>query len=213
VTGEHVVAVVAHPDDETFGCGGTLAKLARRGHECHVLLATSRTDPRGREHWDDLVEGLHKAAARLGAGVTVVDPLIPEDEAERDVRRLHDAIVAHLADATLVLTHWRDDVHQLHRAVSRAVEVASRPFRRRQDVWLFEVPTSTDQGFVSAFPANTHVVLDEEDLHAKLDAAACYGTELDPGRTPDDLERQARVAGGQVGAYAAERFVAVRQFR
>lgn len=35
-----VLAVFAHPDDETFRCGGTLARLARRGVRVHVLCAT-----------------------------------------------------------------------------------------------------------------------------------------------------------------------------
>ena len=35
-----LLAVFAHPDDETFRPGGTLALLARRGVEVHVLTAT-----------------------------------------------------------------------------------------------------------------------------------------------------------------------------
>ena len=35
-----LLAVFAHPDDETFRCGGTLALLARRGVRVHLLTAT-----------------------------------------------------------------------------------------------------------------------------------------------------------------------------
>ena len=35
-----VLAILAHPDDETYRCGGTLALLARRGVRVHVLTAT-----------------------------------------------------------------------------------------------------------------------------------------------------------------------------
>jgi LmbE family N-acetylglucosaminyl deacetylase len=35
-----LLAVIAHPDDETFGFGGTLAKYASEGVEIHVLCAT-----------------------------------------------------------------------------------------------------------------------------------------------------------------------------
>jgi LmbE family N-acetylglucosaminyl deacetylase len=35
-----LLAIFAHPDDETFRCGGTLALLAQRGVSVHVLTAT-----------------------------------------------------------------------------------------------------------------------------------------------------------------------------
>lgn len=39
--GNHrLLAVLAHPDDETFGMGGTLALYAHRGIEVHVICAT-----------------------------------------------------------------------------------------------------------------------------------------------------------------------------
>lgn len=38
--GRRLLAVFAHPDDETFGIGGTLALYARRGVEVHLVCAT-----------------------------------------------------------------------------------------------------------------------------------------------------------------------------
>src|SRR3990167_2864362 len=35
-----ILAVFAHPDDESFGPGGTLAKYAKEGVEVHILCAT-----------------------------------------------------------------------------------------------------------------------------------------------------------------------------
>jgi LmbE family N-acetylglucosaminyl deacetylase len=35
-----ILAVLAHPDDETFGMGGTLALYARKGVEVHLVCAT-----------------------------------------------------------------------------------------------------------------------------------------------------------------------------
>ncbi|MEW6241445.1 MAG: PIG-L family deacetylase [Chloroflexota bacterium] len=35
-----ILAVLAHPDDESFGLGGTLALYARRGYETHLVCAT-----------------------------------------------------------------------------------------------------------------------------------------------------------------------------
>jgi LmbE family N-acetylglucosaminyl deacetylase len=35
-----VLCMFAHPDDETFGPGGTLARLSHEGHEVHLVCAT-----------------------------------------------------------------------------------------------------------------------------------------------------------------------------
>jgi LmbE family N-acetylglucosaminyl deacetylase len=40
VNDRRLLAVFAHPDDETFGAGGTLALYARRGVQVHVVCAT-----------------------------------------------------------------------------------------------------------------------------------------------------------------------------
>lgn len=39
-SGLRLLAVFAHPDDETFGTGGTLALYAQRGVEVHLICAT-----------------------------------------------------------------------------------------------------------------------------------------------------------------------------
>lgn len=40
LNGKRLLAVVAHPDDETFGMGGTLAYYARRGVDVYLVCAT-----------------------------------------------------------------------------------------------------------------------------------------------------------------------------
>jgi len=40
VTQRRLLAILAHPDDESFGMGGTLARYARQGAEVHVCIMT-----------------------------------------------------------------------------------------------------------------------------------------------------------------------------
>ena len=69
-----ILVVVAHPDDESFGMGGTLARYAREGAEIHVLCATHGESGKGKGNLGKIREReLHKASQILG--VTQVDCL------------------------------------------------------------------------------------------------------------------------------------------
>jgi LmbE family N-acetylglucosaminyl deacetylase len=77
-----ILSVLAHPDDETFGMGGTLALYARRGVDVHLVCATrgevGEVDPHFLENFNsigDLRENeLRCAAGNLGlAGVHFLD--------------------------------------------------------------------------------------------------------------------------------------------
>jgi LmbE family N-acetylglucosaminyl deacetylase len=207
-----VVVVTAHPDDEVLGCGATLAHIANAGAEVTVVLATRRVDERGRREWSRLVAAFEKSCARLGATAVFAEPLLDEDRAALDLHDLHDAIVPYVDDADLVLTHHHGDVHQTHRGVARAVEIATRPFRRRREVLLFEVPTSTDQGFDRPFAPQAYAVLDQSDVDAALEALSYYTSEIEAGHDPEVLEAHLRARGAEVGAPYAEAFQQVRRF-
>lgn len=214
--GLNVLVVIAHPDDEALGCGGTIAKFAGAGATVGVLLPLRRCDPRGRATWDQLLTAFSRSCEILGARPIIPDSPMDETDAEPRPHVLHDLILPWIERADLVLTHWPGDVNQVHRGVARAVEIGTRPFRRRVDVSCFEVPTSTDQAFGvggSPFVANEHVVLDATQARLKTEAAEAYGSELVMGRRPEDVERSLRARGASIGVPFAEAFAVARRFR
>jgi LmbE family N-acetylglucosaminyl deacetylase len=207
-----VITVIAHPDDEVLGCGATMARLVDEGHDVRVLLSLRRSDPRGVEHWGRILEDFAAACAVVGVEPVYADPLLEESSADYDVRSLHEVVLPHVEWADTVFTHWQGDVHQVHRTVSRSVEVATRPFRRRRNVYLFEAPTSTDQPFGQGFAPQMFVPVDESQARRKLEAMNLYSTEAAPGRRVEDLERRMRLRGAEIGAEYAEAFMVARQF-
>ena len=77
-----LLAVLAHPDDETFGMGGTLALYAQRGVSVHLVCATrgevGKVDPELLEGFDSIADlrtyELRCAAEILGlSGVYFLD--------------------------------------------------------------------------------------------------------------------------------------------
>ena len=44
-----VAAIMAHPDDEVLGCGGSLARLSRSGASVHIFILATGLTSRGRQ--------------------------------------------------------------------------------------------------------------------------------------------------------------------
>ena len=55
-----LLAILAHPDDESFGPGGTLAKLAAEGVDVHIAIATDGAA-------GSVAEGYEEAREKLAA--------------------------------------------------------------------------------------------------------------------------------------------------
>jgi LmbE family N-acetylglucosaminyl deacetylase len=123
-----ILAVVSHPDDETFGCGGTLALYAR---ESRVLCLTC--NPRNRR------DELERACSVLG----VSDPIVFDEDnvfhSMELVKRVTDVIVAERP--RIIITHLPSDYHHDHRAsydvVKEAIEWAAHTTTYSKP-WLVE---------------------------------------------------------------------------
>lgn len=122
-----VLAVVAHPDDETLAMGGLLAGLALRGTQVDVLCLTS--GEAAVRHLGIEVEALAdrrerelRAAARQLGVLSIVTARLPDGGLADAPGTALDAVLRQLEarpDAQVV-TLWREDPHPDHRAAARA---------------------------------------------------------------------------------------------
>jgi LmbE family N-acetylglucosaminyl deacetylase len=217
-----ILVVAAHPDDETLGAGGTLARFAGQGSEVWVCLlcdgVTNRHSEVGLQR-----ECAERACAVLGAGHVVFCDL-PDQRLDAlalvDVITPIERCVAELRPE-IVLTHFPGDVNQDHRIVFDATMVATRPTTESpvRTLMCFETASSTE--WAAPFPASTfapNVFVDiTATLPRKLAAMRMYAgthvSEVRPfphPRSYDAIEIYAKRQGILVGTGAAEPFMLVR---
>lgn len=129
-----VLAVVAHPDDETFGLGAVIDALASAGSAVHVLCFTRGEASTINESGADLHEAraaeLRQASAELGVtSCTLLDypdaGLRAVPEAELEARVARDA-ARYGADGLLTFDDTGVTGHTDHKAATAAAVAAAR---------------------------------------------------------------------------------------
>lgn len=134
----NILAIGAHPDDIELGCGGTLIKAAKEGHNVFLYVLT-RGDKSGDsvERTREVVE----SAKFIGAKVAWIDNF--EDTALKVESKLvnHIEYFINKSDADIILTHAQKDYHHDHRAVAECTLEAAR---NSQNVLAYEIPVTKE---------------------------------------------------------------------
>jgi LmbE family N-acetylglucosaminyl deacetylase len=224
-----VLIVAAHPDDEILGCGGTMTRLAREGHEVFIAILaegmSSRYVHRGEadpQQMKRLYAHAQQAADRVGAKGLILCKL-PDNRLDTvpllDVVKTVEDLVARFCPE-VIYTHHPGDLNIDHGVVHRAVLTATRPMSSQcvRDVYAFEVPSSTEWAFQRLEPFfRPNVFVDITDsLETKIAALSCYDTETRQFPHPRSAEALRAIAtrwGSVVGLPAVEAFELIRSVR
>ena len=223
-TSRRVLVVAAHPDDETYGAGGTIARHCHEGDEVTVLFMTDGVGARNDEVEQQKAAGRNACDALGVTDVRFAD--LPDQRLdELPLLEVIDPVAAVVREVepAIVYTHHHGDANQDHRHVFEAVLVAVRPTPSNQveQVLSFEVPSSTEWGPTSladwAFLPNVFVdVSDHRDAKAKAIDHYRHTHENEVKPFPHPRSQEAVDAfdvarGVSVGMRAAEAFVEIRR--
>ncbi|RMF82156.1 MAG: PIG-L family deacetylase [Planctomycetota bacterium] len=217
-----ILVVAPHPDDEVLGCGGTIRRYASAGHEVHIAIVTRGWAPLFPDSQVEQVRGEARDAAEiLGAEelhfldlpVTQLAQL-PEHELNAAIGSLLDRV-----QPAWVFLPYRSDLHEDHRQIFDAAQVALRPLPNRlgvERVLCYETLSETHWHAPHVEPAFApQVYIDiTQTLDTKLDAMRAYRSQLRDApntRSIESIEALARFRGMTVHRHAAEAFVLLRE--
>jgi len=222
----NILVIAAHPDDEVLGCGGTIARLSKEGHDVYVAILgegiTSRYDKR--EQIDQgIIKELQNQSRRASKLLGVKDLFLydlPDNRFDTapllDIVKIIEELIAKV-QPPVVYTHHGGDLNVDHNVTFQATLTATRPLPGAvvKTVYSYEVPSSTEWAFQrigSLFKPNTFVEI-PDTLDRKIRAMQKYRTEtrsFPHPRSPEALRIIAQRWGSVVGVTAAEAFELVR---
>ncbi len=214
-----ILVIVAHPDDEILGCGGTIAKYVKKGSSVSVLFLSDGEMSRLSNRINKKIFYRKKCALKamkcLGVKKSYFEDL-PDNSFDTEgmlniVKKIEEYIKKINPDT--ILTHHYDDLNIDHQITSKAVITACRP-RLNNSVNLilfFEILSSTEWNISSkkqTFRPNWFEDI-SRFINVKTRAMKCYPKELRKtphSRSLNTIKALSVFRGSSAGLKYAEAF-------
>jgi len=225
-----ILLVVAHPDDELLGLGGTMHKLIKENN-CKIKVIilgegiTSRSDSRNVKEWSAELKkhraNIAKAAKTIGFNGGITPYSLPDNRFDSIALLDIVKIIEKEKNAfkpEIIFTHHGSDTNIDHRRTFDAVITATRPMAGEpvKTIITFETPSSTEwqaANYPNPFLPNLFVTLSKENITAKINAMECYQYEkryYPHPRSPKALTILSQQRGITIATEYAEAFMIIR---
>ncbi len=234
-----ILIIVAHPDDEILGMGGTIKKFTKKKFDVKVVFLATGISARRSENYSNSTNyrvnektnsNMKKQIKALRGDVKKAMKILGvkdyqfEDFPDNEMDTVSNLEITKKIEKILfdfkpniVYTHTQHDINVDHRAIYNATITATRPSKKSNidEVITFEVPSSTEWYFNSNFSPNIFVDISSE-LSVKLKAMKAYKNEIHDFPHPRSLKALDAIAtrwGSVSGFQAAEAFTLVRKLK
>lgn len=215
---KRMVVIAPHPDDETLGTGGTIARFAAAGVEVSVLIVSGHLPPLYKPEAFEITRREANAALKL-LGAAKWDFLeIPATLVHSTpVAEVNGKISRYVRDANpeWVLLPFPDR-HIDHRTIFDASVVACRPVHAAAPTVVLAYETLSEThwnvgGIEPMFIPDFYVDI-SATMEQKLEALAAYASQVTsaPSRSVEATRALAKFRGSQNGCDYAEAYKVVR---
>lgn len=212
-----ILVVVAHADDETLGCAGTIAKHIAEGDKVSIVFMTdgvSSRDHCGQQQEFERNSAMDNAMKTLGVKhYQCFD--FPDNQMDSvpllSIIKTIESLINKLK-ANIIYTHFAHDLNIDHKITHQAVMTACRPIKGSsvQEIYSFEVLSSTEWQSISQPSFRGQYIVDITQYWPKKEQALlCYQEELRDfphSRSLPCIEALATLRGASHGFSKAEAF-------
>ena len=232
-----VLIIVAHPDDEVLGMGGTILKHTKNGDDVTIVYMSTGITSRRSSNYNnsssytlsttekskikkqilDLQNEAKTSAKILGVKKTMFFDY-PDNELDtvpllKIIKDIEQLISKEKPDR-IYTSHYKD-LNVDHRKIFEATLTACRPFSFNvKEIICFEIFSSTEWSFSYDYKPNYFVNI-EKELPKKIQAMKVYKNEIRKFPHPRSLENlkiSAQRWGTVCGFKYAESFEIIRKF-
>ena len=192
---KRVLVITPHPDDETLGVGGSIAKLINQGHDVYILTVSGHLPPLyDRKDYDKTVKEAHKAYDILGITHSKFLEIPATMIGDEPVHSLNNKISS-------VINKYRPnfvfcpfpDRHIDHRLIFESTLVATRPVQVGADIELvaaYETLSETHWNAPYIEPNFIpNLVIDiSKYINQKIEAMKCFRSQITINKGPRSVK-------------------------
>jgi LmbE family N-acetylglucosaminyl deacetylase len=210
-----IIVLAAHPDDETLGCGATISKLSKQGHNIKLITFTDGVSARDVKDNKNRKKSLKKVSKILGIEDFKCGNF-PDNKMDSvpllDICKFIENEVIEYPD--IIFTHHPGCLNIDHNIVYRAAITVFRPqYKKEIEINCFEVPSSTEWNPNSNFRSNLYIDV-EGFVEKKIEALKIYDEEMRTyphPRSYNAVVNKMKSSGNEVNFNFAERFQTIRR--
>jgi LmbE family N-acetylglucosaminyl deacetylase len=221
----NILVVVAHPDDEALGCGGTIAKHILKGDTVNLIVLSNGEDSRvNKKNLQNKIK-LRNYALQNSSKILGINKIFKFDFPDNkfDTIPLLDLIqtiepLIKKIKPDIIYTHYINDLNIDHQIVALSINTICRPSfikKMPKKIYSFEILTSTELNYTNLNQFNPNYFVDiTKTFKLKIKAIKQYKSEImnfPNGRSIKGVEVLSNYRGLSCGFKNAEAFVLLKE--